>query len=228
VAVAAVDPRLRGTTQGGFLIQINVKSEWQCDLQNVGNDFRPRSVNEMRYGLKRSAMLLPIVAPLALAACGVSQSEYDALKTQNQQLQQQVAAQQTQIKRLQGAIAYTVNSDLLFPSGGWQLSARGEQIIARLAQKLAPSQENHLYVSGYTDNQPIGPALKAQGIASNLVLSQKRAENVMQYIISQGVKPSMISAKGYGEADPVASNSTAQGRAQNRRVVLSLAPPAGG
>jgi len=181
----------------------------------------------MRYALPRGVMLFSLAAPLALAACGVSQSDYNALQTQNQQLQQQVAADKAEIARLQGAIAYTVNSDLLFPSGGWQLSDRGKQIIARLAQKLAPSQQNHLYVSGYTDNEPIGPALKAEGVATNLALSQKRAQNVMQYIISQGVKPDLISAQGYGEADPVATNATAQGRAQNRRVVLSLAPPTG-
>lgn len=171
-------------------------------------------------------MLLPLIAPLALAACGVSQSDYNALQTQNQQLQQQVAADKAEIMRLQGAIAYTVNSDLLFPSGGWQLSDRGKEIISRLAQKLAPSQQNHLYVSGYTDNVPVGPGLQQQGVTSNQILSQKRAENVMQYLVSQGVKPDLISAHGYGDADPVASNNTPAGRAQNRRVVLSLAPPA--
>jgi outer membrane protein OmpA-like peptidoglycan-associated protein len=45
----------------------------------------------------------------------------------------------------------------------------------------------------------------------------------MQFLISQGVNPNLISARGFGEADPVASNDTAQGRAQNRRVELSLA-----
>ncbi|HUC18936.1 MAG TPA: OmpA family protein [Acetobacteraceae bacterium] len=176
--------------------------------------------------VKQSAMLLSLMAPFALAACGVPQSDYDALKTQNQQLQQQVAADQAQIERLRGAIKYTVNSDLLFPSGGWQMSAAGQQIIAKFAKKLAPTQTEHLLVNGYTDNVPVGPALQAQGITSNQILSQKRAENVMQYLISQGVNPSLISAHGYGEADPVASNDTPQGRAQNRRVELELAPPA--
>jgi chemotaxis protein MotB len=78
-------------------------------------------------------------------------------------------------------------------------------------------------VSGYTDNAPIGRALQRQGITSNQILSQKRAENVMAFIISQGVKPDLISAQGFGEANPVAPNDTAQGRAQNRRVELSLA-----
>ena len=62
-----------------------------------------------------------------------------------------------------------------------------------------------------------------QGITSNLVLSQKRADNVMQFMISQGVNPSMVSAKGFGDADPVASNDTPEGRAKNRRVELTLA-----
>jgi chemotaxis protein MotB len=77
-------------------------------------------------------------------------------------------------------------------------------------------------VSGYTDNATIGPELRRQGVASNEELSQKRADAVMQFLISQGVNPSLVSAHGYGEADPVASNDTASGRAQNRRVELSL------
>lgn len=180
----------------------------------------------MTYGFKRSVMLLPFVAPLLLAGCGVSQSDYDALKAQNTQLQQQLDAANAQVARLQGAIKYTVNSDLLFPSGGWQMSDSGKQIIARLAQKLAPTQQNHLFVNGYTDNVPIGPALAAQGVTSNQILSQKRAENVMQFLVSQGVNPQLVSAHGYGEQDPIASNNTAEGRAKNRRVELTLGPPA--
>jgi chemotaxis protein MotB len=166
----------------------------------------------------------PLLPMMLLAGC-VSQSAYDALKTQNDQLTQQVATDQAQISRLQGAIKYTVNSDLLFPSGGWQMSDRGQQLIARFAQKLAPLQQDKIVVTGYTDNAPIGPALQQQGITSNQVLSEKRAENVEQFLISQGVQPDMVSAVGLGEADPIASNSTAGGRAQNRRVELTLGGP---
>ena len=137
-------------------------------------------------------------------------------------MQTQVAADKTQICRLTGAIKYTVNSDLLFTSGGWDMNERGKQIIANMAAKLAPTQQNHILVSGYTDNAPIGRALERQGVTSNEILSQKRAESVMAFLVSQGVKPDLISAKGFGDADPVASNDTPQGRAQNRRVELSL------
>ena len=183
----------------------------------------------MTYNLKRGVLLFPLLAPVLLSAC-VSQSKYDELQAQYQRAQQQnaalsnqVAADKAQICRLQGAIKYTVNSDLLFRPGDWHMAERGKQIIAGFAAKLAPTQQNKILVSGYTDNAPIGPALQRQGITSNEILSQKRAENVIEYVVSLGVKPDLISAQGSGDSNPVASNDTAQGRAQNRRVELSLA-----
>jgi chemotaxis protein MotB len=89
--------------------------------------------------------------------------------------------------------------------------------------QLAPTQQNRIMVNGYTDNTPVGPELQRQGITSNQDLSQKRAESVMAFLISQGVKPDLVEAHGYGDAQPVASNSTAKGRAENRRVELTLA-----
>ena len=180
---------------------------------------------------KRSFLIVPLLGTVMLAGC-VSRDKYDALQSEYQQLQQQTAAQSTQlaadkeqIARLQGAIKYTVNSDLLFRSGGWQMSAQGKQVIARLASKLAPTQQNKLVVNGYTDNAPIGPALQRDGVTSNQMLSQKRADEVMQFLISQGLKPDLVAAQGFGDANPVASNDTAKGRAQNRRVELTLAGP---
>ncbi len=171
------------------------------------------------------------LAVLPIAGC-VSQGAYDKLQAQNQDLQQQLSAQSTQlasaqaqVQRLQGAIKYTVNSDLLFRPGGWTMSDRGKQIIARLASKLAPDQQDKLVVSGYTDNTPISAALQQSGIASNQVLSEKRAQSVVDFLTSQGVNPDLVEAQGFGDSDPVASNATAAGRAQNRRVELSLAPP---
>src|ERR1700745_3593508 len=97
-------------------------------------------------------MLVSVLLPLALSAC-VSRSDYNALQTQNQQLQtqnqqlqQQLSESTAHVGRLQNAIKYTVNSDLLFSPGGWQMSERGKTIIARLAQKLAPTQQQKLYV----------------------------------------------------------------------------------
>ena len=164
---------------------------------------------------KHSAQFaLLFAAPVLFSAC-VSQSEYDALQARSEQQlaekdaqlaanQQQLAAAHTQIVRLQGAIKYTVNSDLTFRSGSWEMTDQGQSIIARMAQKLAPDQQSKLVITDYTDNAPIGASLRRQGIDTNEALSQKRAEAVMEYLISRGVKPEMVSAHAGGEAEPVA------------------------
>jgi len=192
----------------------------------------------MAHNFKRSFVLLPFLAPLLLSACA-SQSQLDTaladnhklyqqnqqLTQDNQQLRQQVAAEQAHVGRLQEAIKYTVNSDLAFASGSWQLSAAGRDIIAKIAKVLAPDQQDKIVVTGYTDDVPVSAALRAQGITSNEVLSQKRADTVMQYMISQGVSPDMITARGFGETYPLVPNTSAQARAQNRRVEVTLAGP---
>jgi chemotaxis protein MotB len=176
--------------------------------------------------MKTLAMVYVVAAALPLSGC-VSQQKYNALDQEYQQLQQsmtaEVGAQKMQITRLQNAIKVSVNGELLFPSGGWQMPAQAQQTIAKMAAILAPQQTTKINVNGYTDNTPIGPGLMDQGVTSNLILSQKRADNVMQYMISQGVNPNLVSAQGFGDADPVASNATPEGKAQNRRVELTLA-----
>jgi chemotaxis protein MotB len=183
--------------------------------------------------IHRSLVAGSLLSAISLAGC-TSESKYDDLQAQNQQLQQQNAslqqelqAQKAQVSRLQGAIKYTVNSDLLFASGSWQMRPQGKQIIARMASQLAPTQEHKILVNGFTDNTPIGPSLQRQGVTTNQDLSQKRADAVMAFLISQGVKPDLIEAHGYGEAQPVATNDTAKGRAENRRVELTLANQGG-
>lgn len=186
--------------------------------------------------MKMLPMLCAISAALLIAGC-VSQKAYDEsqqknaeLEAQYQQLNQamgaEVSSRDMSISRMQNAIKISLNDQLLFPSGGWEISTGARTSIAKIAKILAPYQKNKIDVSGYTDSTPIGPGLAKQGITSNLILSQRRADNVMQYMISQGVKPDLVAAKGYGEANPVASNDTPDGKAQNRRVELSIASPA--
>src|ERR1700733_15070648 len=127
--------------------------------------------------VRRAAM--PLAALLLLAGC-VSQQKYDALEGRYQQLNQtmstEIANNQMQITRLQGAIKVTVNGELLFPSGGWQMPITAQQTIAKMAPILAPMQQTTIVVNGYTDNTPIGPELMREGVTSNLILSQKPAE----------------------------------------------------
>ncbi len=173
-----------------------------------------------------SAGIMISLIGLILSAC-VPAQQYNALENDynqlNQRLSGQIASQQVHITRLQGAIKVAVNSDLLFPSGGWQMPPAAAQTISEMAPILAPFQQTTIIVTGYTDNVPIGPELQQQGIGSNQELSLKRAQTVANFLISQGVKPNLVQTRGLGDADPVAPNDTPQGRAQNRRVELTLA-----
>jgi len=187
-------------------------------------------MSELKFG-----QIAPITFAVMLVLAGcvsqqkyeAQQQKYDALQGRYDQLNQtmssEIGAKQMHIERLQNAIKVTVNDQLLFPSGEWQMPATAQQTIAKMVPILAPMQQTRIVVTGYTDNVPIGPGLRRQGISSNLILSQKRADNVMQFMIARGVNPALVSAQGLGDADPVASNDTPEGQAQNRRVELTLA-----
>jgi chemotaxis protein MotB len=100
------------------------------------------------------------------------------------------------ISRLQGAIKVAVNSDLLFPSGSWQMPPQAAQLIAKMAPILAPFQQTTIIVTGYTDNVPVGPELRQQGVDNNQQLSLKRAQTVANFLVSQGVNPFRRGALG--------------------------------
>jgi chemotaxis protein MotB len=167
-----------------------------------------------RHGTVAAA--IPLVA-LLLSAC-VSQQQYDAVVAENQQLKAELAQSQAEQK-------FVVADDMLFPSGGYQLSAQGQQALNNLVPKLTGLQNAKIVVYGYTDDAPVGPALQGTGIANNLDLSTKRAATVASYLVSQGVNPNITSAKGFGDTHPVASNDTPQGRALNRRIEITIQGP---
>jgi chemotaxis protein MotB len=155
---------------------------------------------------------------LILSAC-VSQSQYDAAVAENQQLKAQLAALQAEQKYVEAA-------DLLFPSGGYQLTPAGQAELANnIVPKLRGLQNAKVVVYGYTDNTPVGPELQRQGIPDNLVLSTRRAATVATFLVAQGVNPAIVSAKGVGDTRPVAPNDTPQGRAQNRRIEITVQGP---
>ena len=155
---------------------------------------------------------------LILSAC-VSQQQYDAAAAENQKLKAQLAALQAEQK-------YVVAADYLFPSGGFQLSPAGQAELANnIAPKLRGLRNAKVVVYGYTDNVPVGPELQRQGIPDNLVLSTRRAATVVSFLVSQGIDPNIISAKGVGDTRPVAPNDTPQGRAQNCRMEITVQGP---
>jgi outer membrane protein OmpA-like peptidoglycan-associated protein len=107
--------------------------------------------------------------------------------------------------------------DVLFDTASATLNPGGMQQIARLATFLAENPDRTVLIEGHTDSR---------GSESyNLELSQRRADSVRNALIGAGVDPARINARGLGEAMPVASNETAAGRQQNRRVEVVVQSP---
>jgi outer membrane protein OmpA-like peptidoglycan-associated protein len=97
-----------------------------------------------------------------------------------------------------------------FESGSAALTPDSYPVLDDVIRSLLAYPEVNVEIRGYTDSQ--GPA------SFNLELSQRRADAVKQYLSNAGIDPARVTTKGFGEADPISSNDTPQGRAQNRRI----------
>ena len=177
----------------------------------------------MRIDLTVAARIVPLTA-LILGAC-VSQSAYEKQGAELQAARAQAAAEQSQLSNMQQEQKWVVAGDMLFPEGGYQLSPSGKQALNQYVPQLQSLHNAKVVVYGYTDNLAVGAPLKRAGIENNIDLSSRRADNVVAYLESQGVNPNIISAKGFGDTHPVASNDTPDGRAKNRRIEIVLEGP---
>jgi OOP family OmpA-OmpF porin len=99
-----------------------------------------------------------------------------------------------------------------FATGQATIQPDSEQTLDEIVKLLTASPELKLRIEGYTDN--VGSA------ASNLALSDKRAQAVVAWLTGKGIAAARLSAKGFGQTNPVGDNTTEEGRAKNRRVEL--------
>ncbi|MBK8359043.1 MAG: OmpA family protein [Comamonadaceae bacterium] len=176
-----------------------------------------------------------ILCAALLAAGCVSQQTYNTevakantLSTSNQQLDAlnqklagELGADQAQITQLQNQLKVTMVNEVLFAEGGWTLSPKGEAALAKIAPSLSKLQGQQIVVEGFTDNVPIGPAPEgALPVQLGAVVGTRH--RVLRFLVSKGVPANTISAQGFGDSRPVASNDTAEGRAKNRRVEIVI------
>jgi chemotaxis protein MotB len=168
-------------------------------------------------GRTAAAVAISILV-LGLSAC-VSQSDYEAMLEQNRQLKEQLAQAQAEQNFVEAG-------DSLFPSGGFQLSPAGQtELKNNIVPKLRGYKNVKIVVYGYTDNEPVGTQLQSQGVPDNMVLSTRRASTVANFLVAQGIDAKIVSAKGFGETHPVSPNDTPEGRAANRRIVITVQGP---
>lgn len=113
----------------------------------------------------------------------------------------------------------TLSGQVLFAPGESTLLPIAAQRLTQVAQALRDQGARHLRVEGFTDSRG--------SPAGNQRLSQARAEAVRDYLVNQGVPTAQVDAQGYGPDRPIADNRSAEGRANNRRVEIVVAPATG-
>ncbi|CAG0911751.1 unnamed protein product, partial [Cyprideis torosa] len=108
-----------------------------------------------------------------------------------------------------------INGEALFALDSARLSDAGKAELANVVNQLRGFDKvRNISIVGHTDST--GSA------AYNQKLSEKRAQSVLDYMVSKGVNPALLNASGAGEGSPVADNKTRAGRAQNRRVDINI------
>jgi chemotaxis protein MotB len=137
-------------------------------------------------------------------------------------LKKEIGNYKAKLEMTERGLVITFVSEIFFDSGKDSVKQTGKATLGKVAEVLNRDVPNsNVAVEGHTDNDPI----KYSGWRSNWELSSARALAVLHYLIGEGkVKPRRLSANGYGEFHPVASNNTAQNKQKNRRVEIVILP----
>lgn len=143
-------------------------------------------------------------------------SQYEQLA---QSLQGQISAGQIELSELKGKMTVKLKDKILFASGSAKVGKEGKVALDAVAEAFKGLKGKNVIVTGYTDDVPIS---KKGGYEDNWDLSTARATAVVRYLQSKGVDPRMLGAAGHSEYRPLASNDTAEGRSQNRRIEVGL------
>lgn len=151
-----------------------------------------------------------VVGGLAGAAIGNYMDQQEAALRQNMQ------GTGVEVTRQDNNIVLTMPDAITFDTAQSGVKPQFYGVLNTLANTLNQFPETRVQIAGHTDN--VGSD------ASNLQLSQQRANSVRTYLASTGVAAQRMQAVGYGESRPIADNSSDYGRAQNRRVEVTLIP----
>ena len=149
------------------------------------------------------------------------QERLAAFRTMLCRFRAMIESRQLRVRIVRGRMVIELPSNILFRPGSADLSEEGASALNQVAEVLREIPNRHFQVAGHTDSQPI----RRSRFQSNWELSAARALEVVEYLQDDGeVDPRVLSAAGYSQFAPVASNETEDGRAENRRIEIVLMP----
>ncbi len=145
-----------------------------------------------------------------------------AKKLLEERLGQEITDKQVKLQMMEKGLVITVVGDLVFDSGKAKIRQEAYPLLDKVATVLKDNMAGFtIGIEGYTDNVPI----RHSGWKSNWELSTARSLSVLHFLVNEkGISPERLSAIGFGEYRPVASNDTREGRKLNRRVEIVIQP----
>jgi chemotaxis protein MotB len=145
-------------------------------------------------------------------------------KSLEAEMRAELESKDVAISKLQGKLTVTIVDRVMFDSGEAIMKPDGAAVMQKIADLLAGHPELKIHVTGHTDNVPIRQSAQSR-FSSNWELSAARALAAVHGLTEKsGVDPRRVGAVAYGEFRPIADNATAEGRARNRRIEVTILP----
>jgi outer membrane protein OmpA-like peptidoglycan-associated protein len=158
-------------------------------------------------------------AAIGAAVAGTAGAAYgNYVDNQEAELRKSMNGTGVEVQRNGDALTLVMPGSITFATGKNDIQPAFYRTLGQLSTSFRNYPNNNLIITGHTDS--------TGSTDTNMALSNRRADAVAEYLRANGVQGSRINAIGMGSSKPVASNSTADGRAQNRRVEISLLPTA--
>ncbi len=174
---------------------------------------------------QRTAAASGVAAGLSVKL-SLRDQELAQLKREQDELVDEVAAWAVlgaiKMQLLADGLHILLPHDVLFASGSVDLKPEGEKLLRELVAEIK-QQPYQIAVLGFSDNVPVGPQLRDR-FPSNWELAGTRAASVVRLMQAEGIPSSQLVAVSQGENQPIASNDTPEGRAENRRIDVRLRP----
>lgn len=179
------------------------------------------------------AFVLILVGVLVVQMDLVASLQQEVAKRQQEEQRRMALEKALAIPLASGRVTVTngrigISGSVLFALGSDELRPEGRQLLQSLVPPLRVylgERHEMLMVSGFTDNKPLRSSANAR-FADNLELSAQRALTVTRALIDEGMPSGQVFAAAFGAEQPVASNASEEGRAQNRRVEMAPVPRA--
>jgi chemotaxis protein MotB len=207
------------------VVKTSEKAEQAEEEKRIAAEWAAQAEEEKRIAAERAAQAEEekrIAAERAAQAEAELTRQQDVYSKLQDTFSKEQAANQVKIEMLKSGIKVNLANEILFSSGSSTLNSQGQEVLRRASADLADSPYQIL-VAGFTDNVDISGNLKKK-FPSNWELAGARAASVVRILEDEGVPSERLLLISLGENQPVESNDTPEGRAQNRRIEIMLRP----